>query len=94
MTPSTSHRPTLLTAPYRHLVVIACCLGIAWIGFVVWQLSDLYSDKPLPAERISAKQLRISEGQRQGLLKTISDYTGATQTTPTTLPEFKAETGS
>lgn len=92
-TPST-RRSFLRTAPYRHLSLIVTCLGILWIGYIVWQLSDLYADQPLPPERISAKQLRVSEGQRQSLLKSISDYTSATAPVPKTLPSFQADTGS
>lgn len=88
MAVSLSQRSAFLMAPYRHLVLIACLIGVGWIGYVIWQLAGVYYDQPLPPERISAKQLRVNESQRQAVLKSITDSASVPAVSVKNIPPF------
>jgi hypothetical protein len=58
----------------RHLVLIVLIIGLGFNSWLFWQASTEWPDLPLAPERISAKQLRVNEAQRNTLLQNLDLY--------------------
>lgn len=58
----------------RLLMNIAIVLGLVWLGWSGWQSWEQWRELPLPAERVTAKQIKVNEGQRQQLEQLLTTY--------------------
>lgn len=67
-----------------HATFIAIIVALSFSSWGTWQAWEQWEDRVLPPERVTAKQIRINENQRQQLLQAISQY--RTPATPSTVP--------
>lgn len=66
------HQP--FAAFRRHAVFIALIVGLCFDGWLAWQSWEQWADRPLPPERVTAKQLRVSESQRTKFVENFEAY--------------------
>lgn len=58
----------------RHAMFVILIVGLLFDGWLVWQSMEQWLDQPLPSDRVTAKQLRVNETQRQELLQHLDQY--------------------
>jgi len=63
-----------LTKISRHAVLIAVICALCFDSWIYWKGWQLWADQPLPSDRVTAKQLRVSESQRQTFIKSVITY--------------------
>lgn len=63
-----------LIASRRHAVLIALVVGLCFDGWLGWESWQQWSDQPLPPDRVTAKQLRVSETQRTQFVENLAAY--------------------
>lgn len=76
----------------RHAVFIALVLTLCFDGWLLWQGWQQWIDQPLPADRVTANQLRVSETQRQSLITAIVTYQHPAAIPP--VPNITFDTGT
>ena len=64
----------LLPALTKRLLPIVLIAGLTWDAWLGWQSWTQWADQPLPPERVTAKQLRVNESQRQALVNDLTAY--------------------
>lgn len=79
------HIPTTISRPLaglvRRLNLIAVCIGIILSGWTVWKIWSVWNDLPLPPDRVTAKQLRVSESQRIQITQDLATLRSTSATT-------------
>ena len=78
----------------RWLSVVALGIGLLWFGWSAWQSWSFWQDKPLSGDQVTAKQLRVSEAQRQTLLTHLKSYQTPATVGIVPLVTFQGGTGS
>lgn len=74
----------LLTRPRRIIWVIVLVM-IAWVG---WQGRQQLVDQPLDEQQVTARQLRVDQGQLQRFQAALATYQHPPAINPTTTPPF------
>ena len=76
---------TNLIQPFkRHLLMISLILSALWLGWSGWQLWKAWPDRPLPADRITARELKVNETQLQQLKTNLDSYQAPADPLPLT----------
>lgn len=63
-----------LTRLARRATFIALIFGVLFDVWLFWQGLEQWIERPLASDRVSAKQLRVSESQRQTFISNITAY--------------------
>ncbi len=74
MTLSTSSLRRPLALLLKHALLLALIVGVVFDAWLLWQGWGQWNDQPLPSERVTAKQLHVSETQRLTVTKNITAY--------------------
>lgn len=64
----------VISALTARAVMTAIVIGLFFNGWVAWQIAQHSIDRPLPPERITAKQLRVNEKQRLDVESRLTTY--------------------
>lgn len=58
----------------RHAMFVVLIFGMCWVGWLGWTTMQARTDFPLSADRLTAKQIKVNETQRQQLDSALKSY--------------------